>query len=377
MFPLTTENFNNFHNNELVLADRKSMLDGHWPKTSCKYCKNIEVRGGTSDRMLQSKIPNLSPPELDSDLAAIKVSPTILEVYFNNTCNLGCLYCSSDLSSTIANENNKFGKFDSRGVKIELVDKHYKDLVPNFWKWFETGFSTLKRLHILGGEPLMQKELNQLLDYIDANPNPNCELNIITNLMVSTNRLQLFVDRVKMLLTHKKIKRIDITCSIDCWGPEQEYVRWGLNLNQWEDNFKLLMSNKWIYLNVNQTISALTIKTMPTLLIKLAGWRKQRKIGHYFSGVTPGPSYLIGNIFGKQEFAESAEEILKLMPTTTDEEQISYNYMKGIFSEILTDNINVLEIIKLIIYLDEKDRRRNTDWTQLFPWLTEYKKYVV
>jgi hypothetical protein len=116
---------------------------------------------------------------------------------------------------------------------------------------------------------------------------------------------------------------------------------------------------------------------MPELLIKLSEWRKQRKIGHWFSGITPGPSYMMASIFGKQEFVESAEHILKLMPTETDEERTAYNYMSGIFSEILTDNINVPEIIKLIMYLDEKDRRRGTNWENLFPWLTEYKKYVV
>jgi hypothetical protein len=376
-YPLTPENFNNFHNNDVVLADRQNMLKGQWPESNCGYCKNIEVAGGTSDRMLQLEIPNLAPPELEFDLTAVKVSPTILEVYFNNTCNLGCVYCSPALSSTIANENKKFGDFSERGVTLISVDKHYNDLVPYFWKWFKTGFSTLKRLHILGGEPLYQQELDQLLDHIDANPNPNCELNIVTNLMVSTERLQFFIDRAKTLLANKKIKRIDVTCSIDCWGPEQEYVRWGLKLNQWEENFKLLMSYKWIYLNINQTISALTIKTMPELLIKLSSWRKQRKIGHWFSGVTPHPSYLMANIFGRQEFAESAGYILKLMPTTTDEEQTAYNYMNGIFSEILTDNINIPEIVKLITYLDEKDRRRGTNWETLFPWLIRYRKYVV
>jgi hypothetical protein len=374
---LTPENFNNFHNNDVVLADRRNMLKGQWPETSCGYCKNIEVAGGTSDRMLQLGIPNLAPPELEFDLNAVKVSPTILEIFFNNTCNLGCVYCSPDLSSTIANENKKFGDFSERGVELISVEKHYKNLVPHFWKWFETGFSTLKRLHILGGEPLYQPELDQLLEYIDSNPNPTCELLIVTNLMISTERLQSFIDRAKTLLANKKIKRIDVTCSIDCWGPEQEYVRWGLKLNHWEENFKLLMSYKWIYLNINQTISALTIKTMPELLTKLSSWRKQRKIGHWFAGVAPYPSYLMANIFSRQEFAESADYILKLMPTTTNEEQTAYNYMNGIFSEILTDNINIPEIVKLITYLDEKDRRRGTNWETLFPWLIRYRKYVV
>ena len=51
--------------------------------------------------------------------------------------------------------------------------------------------------------------------------------------------------------------------------------------------------------------------------------------------------------------------------------------MSGIFSQMLNSLPDYDEIKKLIIFLNEKDRRRNTDWEVLFPWLTEYKKYVV
>lgn len=371
---LTPENFNNFHNNTEVLEDRHQMLNGQWPDKNCSYCRTIEEAGGTSDRMVQLDLPGYMPPELEKNPNAVVVSPTIVEVYFDNTCNLGCLYCSSLLSSTIANENQKFGIFTSHGIKLESVEKQFKNLVPYFWDWFDTGFSTLNRLHVLGGEPLLQKEFDVLLEKIDQNPNPDCILNIVTNLMIPRNRLEQYVEKFKHLILNKKIKRVDITCSIDCWGPEQEYVRWGMDLTQWEHNFKLLMAHKWIYLNINQAISSLTIKPMPALLEKLSEWRKNRRIGHWFSGITPGPSYMIADIFGNQEFAESAEKILKLMPSNTQEEQVAVDYMKGIFLKILTDEINVQEIAKLIVYLDEKDRRRNTNWETLFPWLIKYRE---
>ena len=40
-------------------------------------------------------------------------------------------------------------------------------------------------------------------------------------------------------------------------------------------------------------------------------------------------------------------------------------------------NIKRDEIKKLIVYLDEKDRRRGTNWETVFPWLKEYQNYVV
>ena len=366
---LTAENFQDFHNTPIKLADRTSMLNGEWPKNNCGYCKDIEAVGGASDRTRHLTIPSLVPIELETNPTAIHIDPTIVEVYFSNACNLGCVYCSAQLSSTIEAEDRKFGAL--------TTENHFKDLVPYFWDWFSTGFSKVKRLHILGGEPLYQKEFDKLLDMIDQYPNPDCELNIVTNLMVSTERLQAYVDRFKELLVARKIKRVDITCSIDCGGPEQEYVRYGFNWRQWGENFQLLMKQRWLYLTINQTISALTIKTMPEFLEKFAGWRKNRKIGHWFSGIYPGPSYMKAEIFGNLEFVEDAKKVLQLLSRATEEDQIAYDYMAGIFAQILAASPNYNEIAKLIVFLDEKDRRRGTSWPELFPWLERYRKYVV
>ena len=370
---LTPENFFDFHNTPLKLSDRKMMLDGKWPETSCSYCRKIEEVGGFSDRMRQLTIPNLTPIELTENPEATVISPSIVEVYFNNACNLGCLYCDASFSSTIETENREFGNFESQGIKIIPSPNHFKDLVPLFWQWFPEGFIKIKRLHVLGGEPFYQKELDKLLDMIEKYPNPDCELNIVTNLMVPKKRIAAFIDSFKKLLITRKLKRVDITCSIDCWGKQQEYVRWGIELEQWEDNFKLLMENKWIYLNINQTISALTIKTMPDLLMKLQEWRKDRKIGHWFSGVTPQPSYLKGEIFGNKEFEYDCIEILNLMPKDTNEDKTAIEYMKGIFQQILNAEQDNQEIKKLIVFLNEKDRRRNNNWRELFPWLIKYE----
>ena len=367
------ENFSDFHNTPLKLADRQRMLDGLWPEQSCGYCRDIETAGGVSDRMRHLTIPNQSPPELDINPQAINISPTLIEVFFNNACNLGCLYCSPTLSSTIETENKQHGDFKKEGVELISIDNHFKNLIPHFWNWFPDGFPKIKRMHILGGEPFYQKELDKLLDMIEQYPNPDCELNLVTNLMVSKKRIEDFLLKVKKLLIARKIKRLDITCSIDCWGKEQEYVRWGINLTQWEENFKLLLEHKWVYLNINQTISALTIKTMPGLLMKLSSWRENRQIGHWFGGVSPGPSYLKGEIFGNKEFVIDEETILSMMPQDTSENKEAYKYMQGIFKQILAPTQNINEIRNLIIFLNEKDRRRKINWRQTFPWLIKYE----
>jgi len=375
---LTNENFMEFHNTPKKIEERNKMLAGEWPENSCGYCKKIEDVGGTSDRMRMSTIPNLSPIELEDNPQATRIDPTIVEVYLSNACNMGCLYCPVDgvLSSSIATENKNNGYFKKNGVELKEHKNQFKDMLHYFLKWFETGFQKLKRFHVLGGEPFFQKEFIKILDKIEQHPNPACELNVVTNLMVSEEKLKYFIDRFYSLTKNRSIKRVDITCSIDCWGPEQEHVRWGLKLDQWEKNFETLLANKWLTLNINQTISVLTIKTMPHLLKKLQKWREARPVGHFFSGVDPNPDYLKAEIIGNNFFLNETNKILNLMPTDSEQNSIAKKYMEGILNHINSSKINKEQIKNLIIYLDEKDRRRNTNWEHVFPWLIEFRKFA-
>jgi hypothetical protein len=376
---LTSENFNQFHNTEKKQQERSEMLQGKWPTESCQYCREIEESGGFSDRMLHLTIPDMVPPELDDNPTATNVSPTILEVFFNNTCNLSCLYCLPTLSSKINQEHSKFGNFNVEGVQLYSSSQNsdYSSLLDKFWSWMYSNSHTLKRFNVLGGEPFYQAEFYKLIEYFEQHPHPNLELGIVTNLMIDSDKLELLIARFRSLLAHKHLKRIDVTCSIDCWGNAQEYVRFGIDLDQWEKNFKLLLGHKWLTLNINQTISVLTIKTMPTLLEKLIEWRQQHSIGHYFSAVSPQPSYLMPHIMGSTVFDNDFETILQLMPSTTDQDCTAISYMKGIQNQILESEPNQVEKHKLKIFLDEKDRRRNTNWKQVFPWLEKEIEHVV
>jgi pyruvate-formate lyase-activating enzyme len=366
--------FDSFHNTPIKIQDREAMLAGHWPEHSCAYCKNIEEAGGTSDRHIHMDHPNRIPIELEADPVATQVTPTVLEVYFNNTCNLGCLYCIPELSSKINQENIKFGKFDSQGVVLESVTIHnqHSEIVEKFWQWMQTNSQGLTRLHVLGGEPFYQSEFDRCLEYFDSVAHPALELNIVTNLMIDPAKLSNYIKKFKELLSKKHLKRIDITCSIDCVGPEQEFVRWGMNVDRWLHNFDLLRQHKWLTLNINQTISVLTIKTMPTLMNWLAAWRQSRHIGHSFSVVAPQPSYMDPAILGAGVFDSEFESVLSQMP-----DDINKQYMAGIFKAIQNSNKNPVEMLKLKTFLNEKDQRRGTDWKQVFPWLAKELEHVV
>lgn len=348
------------------------MLSGEWPATNCGYCRSIEAAGGTSDRMRHLDMPDISPPELDQDPQATAVHPTVIDVLFSNTCNLACLYCSPRLSSSINDENRRHGPFQHGMVRLEEHRNQYRDLAPSFWAWFRDGFKHLRRLHVLGGEPLLMREFQELLDRIRENPNPDCDLNLVTNLMVPRERLERYIETFRDLIVTERIRRVDISASIDCWGPQQEYVRWGINLAQWEENFRLLCQHRWLKLNISQTITPLTIGTAADLQHRLQEWRQLHDVGHWFSDASPNPDYLKINIFGDR-FLPDFDRLLAAMPRQTEQDQLAWDNMQGLKLKSASTGPDEQQIYNLLVFLNEKDRRRGTNWRELWPWLREYE----
>jgi pyruvate-formate lyase-activating enzyme len=377
---ITPETFDTFHNTDQKQKERKRMLDGLWPEdSSCYYCKGVEQSGGSSDRMRHLAIPNQSPLELETDPTAVVVQPTVLEIFFNNQCNLSCVYCSPDLSSKINAEYKKHGRFEKNGVVLEpiTIDPSYTEMLEKFWDWMNRYSSGLVRFTIAGGEGFYQPEIETCLEYFESSRHPNLEFCIITNLMLAPAKLEKFIQRFKKLVADRRLKRVDLTCSIDCLGAEQEYTRYGMNVDKWIENFERLLQEPWLTLHINSAISVLTIKTIPGLIEKIKVWKSQRKIGYFFSVVAPGPSYLVPNILGNKVFEEDFNHILEIMPCTTYEDVLAFECMQGIAHSYLQSTPDRVELLKLKTFLDETDRRRGTSWTETFPWLVKELEYVV
>lgn len=359
----------NFHNTPSKLDDREQMIQGNWPRAGCDYCRNIELAGGNSDRITNLDFPGMhAPPELETDNTAVAVTPRILEVYFDNTCNLKCLYCGPHFSSLWDAENIKFGK--AAFTKSKNIEQNKQKL----FNWLKENSKHLTVFNILGGEPLYQTELEQCLDLFEQFPAPELKLQIITNLNAKLSHVKKIVERVKTLIDHGCLREFEITASLDCWGAPQEYVRYPLDLTVWEHNFKYLLSQHWINLIISSTVTPLTIKTLPTLLEKITTWNQLRPVYHYQNSVN-NPSYMFIDIFGGI-FQEDFERALDLKPIGTPEQLSSRAYLEGIAKQSLNGQPNLPEITKLFDFLNQNDQRRNSNWSDVFPWLEhEFAKY--
>ena len=376
---LTINSFDSFHNTPRKVAHRKKMRQGEWPGEGCEYCKKIEDAGGTSDRMFQlESMTHKVPEELDIDPNADVVNPTLLEVYFSNLCNMACLYCGSYFSSVWEAENKKHGNFSYKSIKLEnYVDTsvdEYKQLVDKLFDWLDKNYKSLQVFQILGGEPFYQtEEVNRVIDFFDSHPSPSLSISFISNLKVAPSRFQTVLDKFIKLKEENKIGSINITGSLDSWGKEAEYVRYGLDLNEFTTNFEYML-DKPIVVCINSAINSLGIKAMPEFVEKINYWNSFRssheQIYWAFMTVQP-PETLRPDIFAENFFEKDFEKIISLFPENNEYQKQSKEHMIGIAKQIASTPRDGEKIETLKIYLDEIDRRRNTNWREIFPWLIE------
>ena len=116
--------------------------------------------------------------------------------------------------------------------------------------------------------------------------------------------------------------------------------------------------------------------SMPELIDYVNQQRNDRTIGHYFMACV-NISHLYPGIFGAGFFDKDFERILAVMPNDTWQHKQAYNMMHGLQSEFNVHSRKDQELLKLRIFLDEIDRRRDLNWRYTFPWLEKELDHVV
>ena len=373
--PITSETFDNFHNTPIKIETRQKMLANKWPDQGCQYCEQIENAGGISDRndANQDFVGKRVPPELLANPTATHISPTMVEVYFSNLCNMSCIYCSDEYSTVWEHENRKFNEPFKR-TEVLFNDTEYAKIVDKFFTWLDLNIGSLAELNVLGGEPFIMPEFDMMVDFFESHPNPDLKVSVFSNLKVPKEK---FADKLRQLesfVTRGMLKQVEIVASLDCWAEQQEYIRTGLSLTQWEENFSYMIRNhKKIKTHVHSTITGLTIHTIPELIEKINYYNtfrednSQERIGHSKNFVVY-PRCLSPKIFPAGFFDKEFDQIFSVI-----KQDKHLKVMQGYKKTIDLGEYNPALIKELKAYLDKLDSRRNTNWKLLFPWLDQFE----
>ena len=174
--------------------------------TYCKTCVDMEAQSGHSTRDYYKNF-------------ATDGARTIrqIDIRWSNVCNLSCRMCSPEYSSDWAKRLS---------VPIETTRRdYYADVLATI----EQNRDTIQQVDLLGGEPLMQRQNEQLLELLSDDVN----IHVLTNLSVPLENNRIY----QLLKTKSRVKWI---ISLDHIGDRLEYIRHNADWNRIQHNIGLL-----------------------------------------------------------------------------------------------------------------------------------------
>lgn len=261
-------------NSDPVRKFRKQLLSDT-PTDICSSCRHEESVGGTSRRHRSNQksvifTSSAFHPSFDQSPGhdhftlsqqqdgITDTLPIDLHIDLGNYCNLACKMCFSRASSTIAVQNVKWGLEEHRQylgndwTRDEVVwDRFLNELLS---------IPKLKNIHFMGGETLLTKRFEDLVDFFISHKRFDLCFSFISN---GTTYNQQLIDKLK------RFTRVGIEVSIETATEHNNYVRQGTDTRVVLNNIKKYKENcdsSSISVTVRPAIGLLSIGNYHTLL---------------------------------------------------------------------------------------------------------------
>jgi len=197
----------------------QQLIIDHKPVSTCHTCYDLEGdKSGfdiISDRVFYirelKKVPTDTYQTGNFDLQTV-------DVRWTNLCNFSCVYCGPGFSSKWAAELDKY-----LDTPTSIQKQQFKNYI------FENAHK-LKHVYLAGGEPLLMKENEELLDLLKST-NPRVNLRINTNLSKVDTRV---FDKLC------EFENVHWTVSVETIQEEFEYIRHGGRWTDFLDNLNTI-----------------------------------------------------------------------------------------------------------------------------------------
>lgn len=377
---------------------RELMLKGKRPD-ECDYCWKIEDlnKDYFSDRHYKTadywawdrfeEIANSNPND--------DIYPSYLEISFSNVCNFKCAYCSPEISSKWLEEIKQYGPYPTSTKqgsfewlkqmgRYPFAHSDNNPYVDTFWEIFPEVIKHLKVFRITGGEPLLSKDFWRVIEQLIEYDRP-IEIAINTNMCVEKQFIEKLVEKIKEL---KKTHSVKIYTSLESIGVQAEYVRYGLDFNQWCENVDYVLSNtdKDVSVNIMTTINILSLPTFAQFIDLIMDFRKKFNDDFSYNRIPFSinylrwPQFLIMTMLPNElkdkysrEILEKSEQWLKYF----SKEKFARLYLEEYdqikrmidFLNSKTDNFQK----DFVVFIREYDKRKGYIFEEVFP---EYKNMI-
>lgn len=238
---LNTQSLDQIWNDAPIRELRRQFLNGEKPK-QCESCWDMEAAGIRSTRLgeLEDKANityEQAKEQINSNYEMDTNNLTIIEVRFDNMCNLMCRHCSPVYSSkwenVLKNDPELLAISDRLGNNQTGWDKQFRltqDTIDEIGQ-----FKNLEQIMISGGEPLFHNKHYGFLENL---------LPIAHNLEMSysTNLSLLHYKKHSIVELWKKFRVLDLRISMDGDDWCYNYARPFGKLSIIEDNIKTVTS---------------------------------------------------------------------------------------------------------------------------------------
>ena len=171
-----------------------------------------------------------------------RVRPVSWDYRFSNLCNFKCRMCGDMLSSSWETEQRQHDMIDWSNPKNAWMRPEVREKITAYQdSQIEAEFALaveqhrIEEVYWVGGEPLMyEQHWRYMKRIIELGDGPRVYARYNTNLSrVDYRGYNLYHD----ILSH--IRDWQICASLDGTGATGEYIRTGLDYNQWLNNFRL------------------------------------------------------------------------------------------------------------------------------------------
>ncbi len=229
-------------NGEHMRSVRKRMMAGE-TLSECEVCNNkllnTDVYRDYFWHLFRNRYDSIWENTDDSGYTTLK--PLSWDYRFSNLCNFKCRMCGDMLSSAWETEQRQHNMINWDDPKNNWMKPEVRNRITKFQDLqIEKEFSDaveehrVEEIYWVGGEPLMyEQHWRYMKRIVELGDGHRLYARYNTNLSrVSYKGIDLFDDILS------KIRDWQICASLDGTGVIGEYIRTGLNYDQWLDNFK-------------------------------------------------------------------------------------------------------------------------------------------
>lgn len=326
--------------NNTAIDIKKSMLQKKYPK-NCEGCYFQESDRSNNFDNISSRIyytkhlgkhcdEKLFDSENNFDLKHV-------DLRWSTLCNQACVYCGSNYSSKWAQE---------LGEPIHSHNRYNENLKDFVF----SNIKNLKNIYLAGGEPLLMKENQELLERL-IKVNPTCTIRVNTNLS-RTN--------TKVFDTLQQFTDVHWTVSIETLETEYEYVRYGAKWQDFLDNLNIIKKNHYHKISFNMLYFVLNHMSIFSTIDYL------RSLGFHNNSFIAGPLYKPSALNILNYGNTVLSKLKDILRQKIDERpgfllQNSYenmlNYLEQPFDKNIKSTYNMLDTL---------DKRRSCDSRKIF-----------